>query len=66
MSQDIITFMIIFGAVSYTIWSFARALKPGRSSSCNDCGGCAVKKDFQASITLKNNNHVTGKRLPQF
>lgn len=66
MNQDIITFVIVSAAVSYAIFAFIKALKPGRSSSCGDCGGCSAKKDLSAYLTLKNNNHVTGKPLSQF
>ncbi len=65
MNQDIFTFVIVLAAVSYALFSVIRALKPGRSSSCGDCGGCAAKKDLREYLTLKNNKHVTGKHLSQ-
>ena len=64
--MDIISTMVVVGAVSYTLWALVRSFRPGSAPACGDCSGCAVKKDLQASLTTKNNSHVTGKHLSQF
>ncbi|MRR23653.1 FeoB-associated Cys-rich membrane protein [bacterium] len=66
MYQDIITLIIVFAAVSYALYSTLRALRPGKSSGCGDCGGCAAKREIRECMTSKTNNHVTGKYLFQF
>jgi len=65
MIQDIITLVIVFAAVTYALYSMVMALRPGKSSGCSDCGGCAAKRETMESLTTKNNNHVTGKYLSQ-
>jgi hypothetical protein len=65
MSQDIITLITVFVAVSYALYSMVRVLRPGKSSGCGDCGGCAAKREIREYLTPKNNNHVTGKYLSQ-
>jgi hypothetical protein len=65
MSQDVITLVIVFAAVSYALYSMVTALKPGKSSGCGECGGCAAKREIRECLTSKNNNHVTGKYLSQ-
>ena len=52
MIQDILTYIIIFLAFSYTIFSFVKMLVPSKKnthfkSSCSNCaGGCALKSEF--------------------
>ena len=53
--------VIVFAAVSYALYSMVTALRPGKSSGCGDCGGCAAKREIRECLTTKNNNHVTGK-----
>ena len=47
MIQEIITYLIIFGAISYTLYSFIRFLIPSKNKKhvCSGgCSGCALSK----------------------
>ncbi|MDD3077957.1 MAG: FeoB-associated Cys-rich membrane protein [Paludibacter sp.] len=58
MIQNIIVYLIIAGAVGYTIYSVIHSLKSKNKSPCDGCGGCDIKNEI-----LKNQKGHTNKKM---
>ena len=43
MTQSIIVFCIVFLAIGYVVYSFARTIMSKQSSGCSGCSGCKLK-----------------------
>ena len=50
MLQNIIVYIIIAGAVAYTVYAVVRSLTSKGKSSCEGCGGCEVKQEILKNI----------------
>ncbi|MBP1676834.1 MAG: hypothetical protein H6Q20_1393 [Bacteroidetes bacterium] len=56
MIQTIIIYIIIAGAIIYTIYSVVKSLRTKEKSGCDGCNGCDLKHE----ITKNLKNHHTG------
>lgn len=61
MWQDFIVFLIVSGAVVYTVLSIIKNLKIKSSGSCGDTCSCSAKKDIYRII--ENKKAISKKRL---
>ena len=54
MIQDILVYIIVAGAVVYTVYSVVKSLKTKAKSACEDgyCG-CDAKKEIHKMMKLK-------------
>lgn len=46
MLQNIIVFIIIGGAVAYTVFAVIRNLGKKEKSGCDGCSGCDIKREI--------------------
>jgi hypothetical protein len=53
MFQEIITYIIVFSAVAYTLFSLVKSFSGKEKGNCNSGCGCSAKNEFKDRL-LKN------------
>ena len=53
MIQYILTYLIIFSAVSYAVYSLVKSLRVKSSGSCGDSCACSAKDDIKKAMNKK-------------
>jgi hypothetical protein len=58
MTQEIIVFIILGIVISYIVFTFFRRDQSKKSSACDGCSGCDLKKDLMCNLPDRTTPHL--------